>query len=279
MNYRHAYHAGNFADVLKHVTLVALFEALKTKQTPFCYIDTHAGAGRYDLNEAEPQKTREFELGIDRVLNAKRMPTLVHAYLNLVRGGAESTHRFYPGSPWIASQLLREQDRIVLCEVQKPELQSLHLLFDDDKRVAIHGRDGYEALPALSPPKEKRGVVLIDPPYESQDDEYAAILKSFKAAYSKWKSGVYAIWYPIKLRPPVSKFHRWFKDNGIAKTLIAEILLHPADSNMRLNGCGLLIVNAPFKFDKQLQEIVAAIYPAIEQSRFGNQRVEWLVSE
>ncbi len=279
MNYRHAYHAGNFADVLKHTCLVALLESLKSKTTPFCYLDTHAGAGQYDLLDPEPQKTREFELGIDCIIKANKMPTLVHAYLNLVRGNSNTIRRLYPGSPMLASQLMRSQDRLILCEIQASELQSLHILFDRDKRIAIHKRDGYEALAALLPPKEKRGVVLIDPPYEAQEDEFARIIKSFETAYARWNTGVYVIWYPIKLRQHVNRFHRWFRDHDIKKTLCAEILLHPADSNMRLNGCGLLIVNAPFRFDKQLIEIVSALYPALEQSRFGAQRVEWLVTD
>ncbi|MBK8286479.1 MAG: 23S rRNA (adenine(2030)-N(6))-methyltransferase RlmJ, partial [Ahniella sp.] len=216
MNYHHAYHAGNFADVVKHIVLVALIESLKQKQTPFHVIDTHAGAGRYDLLQPEAQKTGEYRDGIARLLGVERLPTLVHAYLNLVRLQQPHTAGFsvYPGSPQIARLMLRDQDRLTLCELQEEESIELRRLFRGDSRVSVHTRDGYEALNGLVPPKEKRGLVLIDPPFEAQEDEFKVIQSTLAMAQLKWPTGIYAIWYPIKLRAPIQRFHRALRSSG-----------------------------------------------------------------
>jgi len=281
MNYRHAYHAGNFADVVKHVVLVTLIEAMKQKQNGFHVIDTHAGAGRYDLLQLEAQKTGEYRDGIGRLLGVERLPTLVHAYLNLVRSQQEQTAAMsvYPGSPQIARLLLRDQDRLTLCEVQDEELMELKRLFKGDNRVAVHGRDGYDALNALLPPKEKRGLVLIDPPFEAQEDEFRIIESALDKARAKWPTGVYAVWYPIKLRSPIQRFHRSLRDSGFRKVLNIELLLHPDNSALRLNGCGIAILNAPYKIDKALSEIMPSLAGLLAQGRFNQYQVEWLVED
>ena len=282
MNYRHAFHAGNFADVFKHTILIGLLESLKAKQTPFCYIDTHAGAGRYDLQGEQARKTREHEEGVTRLLGATRLGSHTHIYLNLVRAlNAKATHELseYPGSPLIASLLLREQDRAMLCELQEDEAAKLKQLFAGDARIGVHLRDGYTALPALVPPKERRGLVLIDPPFEAQEDEFRAIETAFADAYARWPTGIYAIWYPIKLRQQTFPFHRWFARKKIPKVLCAELLLHPDNSALRLNGCGMIIVNPPWKFDHQLAELLPSLRQHLTQGRFGEQRIQWLTRE
>lgn len=277
MNYRHAYHAGNFADVLKHVVLIALIESLKAKQTPFAVLDTHAGAGRYSLASEEALKTGEFRDGVLRLLAAERLPTLVHAYLNLVR--AQNGSQTYPGSPLIAAQLLRDHDRLMLCEVQDAEVASLRQLFARDGRVAVHQRDGYQAMSALLPPPEKRGLVLIDPPFEAQEQEYRVIEEALAAAHKRFANGVYAVWYPIKLRQSVLPFHRWLKESGLRKVLVAEICVHPDNSALRLNGCGMAIVNAPYKLDRTLAEILPTLATTLAQSRYAQFRLEWLAED
>lgn len=277
MNYRHAYHAGNFADVLKHVVLIALIEALKAKQTPFAVLDTHAGAGRYSLASEEALKTGEFRDGVLRLLSADRLPTLVHAYLNLVR--AQSGSQTYPGSPLIAAQLLRDHDRLMLCEVQDAEVAALRQLFARDARVAVHQRDGYQAMSALLPPPEKRGLVLIDPPFEAQEQEFRVIEDALAAAHKRFASGVYAVWYPIKLRQSVLPFHRWLKGSGLRKVLVAEVCVHPDNSALRLNGCGMAIVNAPYKLDRTLAEILPTLATLLAQSRYAQFKLEWLVED
>ncbi|HVF35033.1 MAG TPA: 23S rRNA (adenine(2030)-N(6))-methyltransferase RlmJ [Candidatus Saccharimonadia bacterium] len=280
MNYRHAFHAGNFADVAKHAVLVALLEAMKQKDSPFSYFDSHAGAGRYDLAGEEAKKTGEHREGIARLLAATRLPATLHVYLNLVRslaperGGALTA---YPGSPLIAALLTRPDDRLVLCEVQDVETESLRRLFLGDKRVAIHRRDGYQALRALLPPTPRRGLALIDPPFESQSLEFDAIADALEGAFARWKTGVYAIWYPIKLAQHVAPFLRFLRQSGMPKILVAELLVHPANSALRLNGCGIAIVNAPYRLDRTLGEILPVLLKHLAQGRFGSQRVEWLV--
>ncbi len=277
MNYRHVYHAGNFADVLKHVVLIALIEALKTKQTPFAVLDTHAGAGRYSLASEEALKTGEFRDGVMRLLAAERLPTLVHAYLNLVR--SQNGSQSYPGSPLIAAQLLRDSDRLMVCELQNAEIASLRQLFARDARVAVHQRDGYQAMSALLPPPEKRGLVLIDPPFEAQEQEFRVIEEALAAAHKRFANGVYAVWYPIKLRQSVLPFHRWLKESGMRKVLVAEICVHPDNSALRLNGCGMAIVNAPYKLDRTLAEILPTLATTLAHSRYAQFKLEWLVED
>lgn len=283
MNYRHAYHAGNFADVLKHSVLVGLIEALKQKQTPFCYVDTHAGRGRYDLHGEEALKTREFADGVLRLLDASRLPAALHVYLNLVRAlnANRSGHDIavYPGSPLLASLLMREDDRAQLCELQPDEAAHLRNVFRGDGRIAVHERDGYESLKSLLPPKEKRGLVLIDPPFEAQDGEFRLIEAALKQAQTRWPSGVYAIWYPIKLRQQLAGFYRWLKGSGFSKVLAAELLVHPDNSALRLNGSGMVILNTPWKFERQLEELLPVLSQHLAQGRFGQHSVEWLVRE
>ncbi len=282
MNYRHAFHAGNFADVVKHAVLVALIESMKGKQTPFAYLDTHAGAGRYNLHSSEAQKTNEHVDGINRLLAATRLPTALHVYLNLVRslnakagGGIVE----YPGSPLIASLLMRDNDKLQLCEIENRAFTELKVAFSKDPRVATHHRNGYEAIRALLPPKERRGLVLIDPPFEAQEGEFDAISDALKGAHKRFPTGIFAVWYPIKLRQGLNPFYRFLKQSGMKKVLIAELLLHPDNSALRLNGCGMAIINAPWKFDKTVAEIMPVLQSHLSQGRFGQQKVEWLVGD
>lgn len=281
MNYRHAFHAGNFADVFKHSILIGLLEALKSKQKPFGYMDTHAGRGHYHLDGNEALRTAESADGIQRLLTSSRLPTLVHVYVNLVRSLNSGRDELveYPGSPMLASLLMRDEDRGVLCELQPEECAALKATLRDDARFAIHERDGYAAMNALLPPKERRGLVLIDPPFEAQDDEFRIIERALSDAAKRWASGMYAVWYPIKLRQQVQPFHRWLAKSGFGKVLIAELLLHPDNSALRLNGCGMAIINPPWKFDQQLAELLPALQGLLSQGRFGQHRIEWLRNE
>lgn len=282
MNYRHAFHAGNFADVFKHVLLIALIEALKSKPAPFCYFDTHAGAGRYDLRSAPARRTGEAADGVRRLAGLRRVQVpALRRYLELLRelNDGSKDVAIYPGSPLIAATLLRENDRAVLCETQAEESADLKTLFAHDARIGVHQRDGYAALGALLPPKERRGLVLIDPPFETQDDEFRTLERALKNAYARWPTGVYAIWYPIKLRNPIQRFHRWFANNRIGKTLAAELLLHPDNSPLRLNGCGMAIVNAPWKLDEQLREVLPMLLGALATSPDASQQVGWLTGD
>ena len=279
MNYRHAFHAGNFADVLKHSVLVGLVEALKAKQTPFCYVDTHAGRGRYELAGSEAKRTGESADGVQRLLASTRAPALLHVYINLVRAlnAGQAELGVYPGSPLIASLLMREHDAGILCELQPDEAEALKTVFRGDPRIAVHARDGYAAMKALLPPPQRRGLVLIDPPFEAQEQEFRYIEKALADAQRLWPTGIYAIWYPIKLRQHVQPFHRWLARSGFPRILVAELLLHPDNSALRLNGCGMAIINPPWTFERQLEELLPTLQSLLAQGRYGQHRVEWLV--
>ncbi len=281
MNYRHAFHAGNFADVFKHSILIGLLESLKSKQKPFCFMDTHAGRGHYLLNDSEAMRTAEAADGVQRLLTATRLPSLLHVYVNLVRSLNAGRDELieYPGSPLIASLVMREEDRGILCEVQAEECAALRSALSGDARFAIHERDGYAAMNALLPPVQRRGLVLIDPPFEAQDGEFRLIEKALADAAKRWPGGIYAVWYPIKLRQQVQPFHRWLGKSGFDKILVAELLLHPDNSALRLNGCGMALINPPWKFERQLQELLPALQNLLSQGRYGQHRIEWLLRD
>src|SRR5579862_8443797 len=204
MNYRHAYHAGCFSDVVKHVALLGLIASLLRKDTPFCYIDTHAGRGYYDLFSEFASKTKEYLGGIEKIIEHANPPPLVKAYLNCIhqlnnelsQSQYASLH-YYPGSPMIVRHFLRPHDRVIACELQSEEYQALRTLCAGDKQMTAHHMDGFVSLKSLLPPQERRGLVLIDPPYENPD-EFTRIVQSLPLAIKKWETGIYAIWYPIK---------------------------------------------------------------------------------
>ena len=278
MNYRHAFHAGNFADVVKHAVLIGLIEALKLKPAPFCYVDTHAGRGSYDLHGSESAQTLEYVDGAQRLFDAADLPPTLLRYVDLLRNFNDGDALLrYPGSPLIASRLLRADDRAILCELQPVEVAALKQTLHGDSRFAIHQRDGYEAVKALLPPAQKRGLILIDPPFETQGDEYLAIQGALDHALARFPYAIIAVWYPIKLRETIVPFHRWLRENsGNADALVAELLLHPDNSALRLNGCGMAILNPPWQFDQELESWLPALKVRLVQGRFGSSRIEWL---
>lgn len=283
MNYRHAFHAGNFADVFKHAILIGLLDALRAKPAAFCFIDTHAGSGRYDLRGEESRKTQEVLGGAQRLLAATSLAPPLQEYWEVLRALNENgpTHglHVYPGSPLIASLLMRPHDRAVLCELQPDEAAALKQLFAGDARIGVHERDGYAALTAFTPPRERRGLVLIDPPFEAQQDEFRAIEAAIKLSYARWPTGMYAIWYPIKLRPHVLPFYRWFARHNVKKTLCAELMLDAHDSPLRLNGCGMILINPPWRFEQQLAQLLPALGDLLRRDQPASHRLQWLNGE
>lgn len=247
MNYQHVYHAGNFADVFKHIILIALTHALQNKPTPFCYLDTHAGAGCYDLSSEAAQKGKEYVTGVNKLLQQKQCPNLVTEYLNIIK-----TETNYPGSPLLAKHILRPQDRMVLSELKIDEYHALKKLFAGDKQVAVHHQDGYQSLKAFLPPKEKRGLILIDPPYEKSDD-FATILKKLPEALDRFPNGIFALWYPIKNKTVTDRFINSLKAKIFRPCWVSELLVTSHPIPTYLNGCGLFIVNPPWQIEKNLQ--------------------------
>lgn len=281
MNYRHAFHAGNFADVFKHAILALLLDALQRKDTPFCVLDVQAGIGRYDLMADEALRTGEAQAGVLRLMG-RALPPELNDYWRAVKavnpqGIERGGLRFYPGSPRIARHLMRAQDRLLLVELHPDDARTLEDEFARDPRVHVRAMDAYTALKALLPPDERRGLVLIDPPFEVKD-EFAQIQKGLADAWRRWPTGIYAIWYPIKALAPVRAFHRWVADNAPGPALAVELLVHPADTDERLNGCGLVIVRPPWKLDEPLHKLLPFLGDVLQQSS-GSTEVRWLKEE
>jgi 23S rRNA (adenine2030-N6)-methyltransferase len=280
MNYRHAFHAGNFADVFKHVLLMGLLDVLKAKPAPFCYVDSHAGRGRYDLAADEAGRTGEYRDGVLRLLECPALPPALADYAALVRdlGEEAGVLRHYPGSPLIAAARMRDQDRAIVCELQDGEAAALKNQLRGDRRFAVHHRDGYEALKALLPPPQKRGLVLIDPPFEAQAAEFAIIQAALEQALRRWPNATYAVWYPIKQLDAVAPFHRWLSRH-VGAASAAELLVHPANTPLRLNGCGLAIINPPWRFGQWIAGWLPALQALLAAPVAGESRVVRLAGE
>lgn len=280
MNYRHGFHAGNFADVLKHATLVALLGQLTAKDKPLVYLETHAGAGRYALNPpgAADGRTPEYAEGVLPLLKARRVGDALLPYLQLVRqfnGMPEHPLTVYPGSPLLAAASTREGDRLELCELQVDEAARLTAEFRGDGRVRVHQRDGYAALKALLPPDPRRGLVLIDPPFE-RADEHDAIVDALRDAVKRWAQGIYAVWYPIKRRADVQPLLRALAGLPVTRALTVELCVHSDDTALRLNGSGMAILNPPYRFDKVLGALLPELFKLLGQSRYGRHELRWL---
>ncbi|MGH8118677.1 MAG: 23S rRNA (adenine(2030)-N(6))-methyltransferase RlmJ [Rhodanobacteraceae bacterium] len=280
MNYRHAFHAGNFADVFKHAIVLSLLDALTAKAKPLCYLDTHAGRGRYALDDPAAQKTGEWRDGIGRLFDAPVIPPPLQRYMGAIRAcNPDGTLRTYPGSPLLAADALRADDRLVLCELQDKEAVALRGYFRDDPRVHVHASDGYMALNALLPPAEKRGLVFIDPPFEAQEAEFGAIEAALAKAHGRWPNGVYAAWYPIKSHRAIAPFHRHLTQGPFDKVLVAELLVRADDSPLRMNGCGMVIANPPWRLDAAVADMLPALRDALAQSPAASARLRWLCGE
>jgi 23S rRNA (adenine2030-N6)-methyltransferase len=251
VNYRHAYHAGNAADCLKHAVLVWLLRAMARKEKPFFVLDTHAGIGRYDLGSDEAQRTGEAARGILRLLEDPPAP--LAEYVGLVRQLG-----LYPGSPAITAALLRPGDRAVLCELHPEDHAALRREMRGDPRLGVHLRDGYAAIGAFLPPPERRGLLLIDPPYEAVD-EHDRVVTALRTAHARFAGCVMAAWYPIKHRAPVRALHEALRASGMRDIVAAEMFARTPLDASRLNGSGLVVVNPPFRFEAEMPAILAAL--------------------
>ena len=283
MNYRHAFHAGNFADVLKHVVLTMLVEHLKKKPAPFFYLDTHAGRGLYDLSEAQAQRSGEYKNGIGRVLDApaSQLPPEVAAYAELVRQSAGKGHSAitaYPGSPLIVARLRRPNDRLVLMETLPKEAAALRAAVGRGRYISVLESDGYAALKAHLPPRENRGLVLIDPPYES-DLEFDRVLAGLELVHERWSIGTCCVWYPLTDRAGPLRFRSELERSGIRKVLDVRLNVLPADAQVGMAGAGLMLVNPPWMLDERLAELLPPLHRLLSPEGAGGTSVEWLVPE
>jgi 23S rRNA (adenine2030-N6)-methyltransferase len=279
LSYRHLFHAGNFADVFKHALLAQLLVALHKKQTPFCYLDTHAGTALYDLGHAWAQKAREHEQGIALMWQREDAPAALAPYLDLVRrDNPDGRLRWYPGSPRIARALLRGQDRMVLSELNVEDCAKLEAVFASDAQTTVRHMDGYDALKMYVPPREKRGLVLIDSGFD-QREEFARLVQALRLAYARWDTGMYALWYPLMHRGVMRRFERLVAESGVRKIMRAELALHPETWTMTMRGCGMLIVNPPWQFEQTMRPVLKWLWEALSPAREGGVHLDWLVPE
>ena len=279
MNYLHGFHAGNHADVLKHTVLIYLLNRLKQKEKPFFVLDTHAGRGQYLIQGEQARKTDEAQGGIFRLIVLKKLPDLLSAYLKAVeRVNPVGSLINYPGSPLLIAQQLRENDRLACYEMQKPEADALQQLFAHDAKVQAMKGDGYAAVKALLPPKERRGLVLIDPPYEAQEQEYSHVLGALQEGLQRWPTGQFAVWYPIKQRNSLKAFLRKAAQLPCKSALSIELLVRPDNSPLRMNGSGMLIINPPYRMDTDFGSTLSKLVALLDDGG-ASHRVSWIKSE
>ncbi|MCM2473943.1 23S rRNA (adenine(2030)-N(6))-methyltransferase RlmJ [Rhizobium sp. CG5] len=281
MNYRHIYHAGNFADVLKHAVLARLVVYMQQKDKAFRVLDTHAGIGLYDLSSDEAQKTGEWLTGIGKLMEADlpaNVAPLLAPYLDAVRElNPDGPITLYPGSPKLARMLFRPQDRLSAMELHPEDCRTLARLFEGDYQVRITELDGWLSLGAHLPPKEKRGIVLVDPPFEVEN-EYERMVEGLAKACRRFATGTYCLWYPIKKGAPLAEFHAALKALDIPKMLCAELNVR-SDREGGLSGSGLIIVNPPFTLKDEMHLMLPVLKQATAQDRYASHRCFWLRGE
>jgi 23S rRNA (adenine2030-N6)-methyltransferase len=282
MNYRHAYHAGNFADVLKHATLALVIEHLKLKPAPFRVIDTHAGIGVYDLGAEAALKTGEWHEGIGRVLAGDFSVPAAEAlapYLGVVRrlNGPGELKR-YPGSPLLARELMRAGDRLVVNELHPDDQHELSRLFAHDPQVKVMALDGWTALKSLLPPKERRGVVLVDPAFE-EARELDRLVEGLQEATQRFATGTFLLWYPIKDAKAVAAFRRRIASLAFPKAMAVELTVRGTDDEMRRGGAGLIVVNAPYTLSGHLRVLLPELARVLAQGPGAGFRIDDLGRE
>lgn len=279
MNYRHAYHAGNHADVLKHLVLSRLLALLAKKDAPYAYLDSHAGIGLYDLRGDQATRTGEWLEGIQRVWQADDVPALFDDYLGVIRAlNPDGQLRYYPGSPEVARELSREQDRLQLNEKHPDDGQLLKANMKYDRRVAVHLGEGWHVPRALLPTAQKRAVLLIDPPFE-QADELQRCAQAMKESIARMRQAVVAIWYPIKDQRQLKRFYQDLQGTGAPKLLRVELLVHAADNaEVGLNGSGLAIANPPWGLEDELRSVLPWLGQNLGQTQ-GGWKLDWLIEE
>ncbi|MCG7584199.1 23S rRNA (adenine(2030)-N(6))-methyltransferase RlmJ [Photobacterium sp. OFAV2-7] len=278
LSYRHSFHAGNHADVVKHIVQSLILDALKQKDKPFVYHDTHSGVGRYDLQDERSEKTGEFRQGIARLWSRDDIPAEIQSYLDAIKVLNDSDDlRYYPGSPRVARAQLRQQDRMVLTELHPTDFPLLLQEFRSDRQVKIYKEDGFQRLKASLPPKERRGVVLIDPPYELKH-EYMDVVNAIAESYKRWATGTYAIWYPVVYRENIDKMLQGLEKLGIRKILQIELGVEPDTTERGMTASGMIVINPPWKLESQMQAILPWLQQAIAPSR-GHHTVQWVVPE
>jgi 23S rRNA (adenine2030-N6)-methyltransferase len=271
MKYRHSFHAGNFADIHKHVMLLALLAALKRKEKGFAYLETHAGRGAYDLSSPSP----EAAAGDERFMTGEYRAEELRNFAALIADFRKSRNqsRAYPGSPSIAARELRPQDRAIFSELNTSEARLLERELELSSRVRVERGDGFERLRAWLPPVERRGLILIDPPYEETHQDFDRVIAAIGDALQRFATGVIAAWYPIKDEREIRLWHDTFARAVGTESLASEIWLYPRDSQVALNGSGMLIVNPPYQVEERMREWLPELQSQLDVGHAGGTSV------
>jgi len=279
LSYRHSFHAGNFADVLKHTVLVHILEHLKKKEKPFCYVDTHAGAGLYALNSEHAEKNQEYQQGIACLWAQDDLPTVLAAYIDVIKSFNPKSHVVrYPGSPLLASHLMRQQDRLFLYELHSTDVDILKATLKKDKRVQIAHEDGFKHCVKVLPPQQRRGLVLIDPSYEIKTD-YTQVVDTLVALYKRFATGTYALWYPVVERERIQLLEKKIQASQLQNVQLFE-LGQTADSHTHgMNASGMIVINAPWTLTAAMEEALPYLAERLGLEGQGNYRIKPLKAE
>ncbi|GKW12847.1 MULTISPECIES: 23S rRNA (adenine(2030)-N(6))-methyltransferase RlmJ [Pectobacterium] len=279
LSYRHSFHAGNHADVLKHTVQSLIITALKEKEKPFLYLDTHAGAGRYQLSGEHAERTGEYLDGIAKIWQRDDIPAELEPYMQAVRTYNHNGQlRYYPGSPLIARQLLREQDKLHLTELHPSDFPLLRNEFQKDARTKVSRDDGYQQLKSQLPPLSRRGFVLIDPPYELKTD-YQAVVKGIKEGHKRFGTGVFALWYPVVLRQHIKRMLKELEATGIRNILQIELAVLPDSDRYGMTASGMIVINPPWKLAAQMKSVLPWLHNVLVPEGTGHTLVEQIVPE
>ncbi|WP_017349846.1 23S rRNA (adenine(2030)-N(6))-methyltransferase RlmJ [Pantoea sp. A4] len=279
LSYRHSFHAGNHADVLKHTVQSLIIESLKEKEKPFFYLDTHAGAGRYQLSGEHAERTGEYLEGIGRIWQQPDAPELLAPWLSAVKSLNHSGNlRYYPGSPLIARHLLREDDKLQLTELHSSDYPLLRNEFSKDARARVERADGYQQLKSKLPPPSRRGLILIDPPYEMKSD-YQAVVKGIQEGYKRFNTGIFALWYPVVMRQQIKHMLRDLEATGIRRILQIELAVRPDSDQRGMTASGMIVINPPWKLEQQMRELLPWLHKTLVPNGNGHTKVEWIVPE
>jgi len=279
LSYRHSYHAGNYADVLKHTVLTLCLESLKEKDKPFIYLDTHSGAGRYLLQSEHAEKTAEYLSGIAPIWQQQNIPTELAPYLSVLKYyNRTPTLKYYPGSPLIAKQLLRKQDKLFLTEIHSSDYPLLRQEFSKDSRAQVAREDGFLQLKSKLPPESRRGLILIDPSYEMKDD-YQRIPFALHEGYKRFATGIYLIWYPVVNRKQTQNMIDGIINTGIKRILQIELAIKPDNNQKGMTATGMIVVNPPWKLYQQMQVLLPWLKQMLDPQDMGHIILNELVPE
>ncbi|GAA0828329.1 MULTISPECIES: 23S rRNA (adenine(2030)-N(6))-methyltransferase RlmJ [Marinomonas] len=279
LSYRHIYHAGNHADILKHIIVSEICKHLIKKDAPFFYLDTHAGIGQYPLDSAQAQKNKEFQSGIARLLEEENLPDAIESLLDIVRDmNPDNKLAFYPGSPKIVDYYVRQKDKLHLCELHPNDYPVLAALFPNKRKANVVKDNGFDAVKSMLPPPQKRGFVLMDPPYEVKKD-YQYVVQALQDGHKRFPQGSYAIWYPVLNRKQADNLLRAVETTKIRNVLLVEMTIRDSEKERGMAGSGMIIVNPPWTLEKEANEFLPVLTKLLAEDAHADFQVSWITPE